>query len=210
MEITGEEYRGRYELNRDSAEKYILNNLRGEYIVADTGENIRLAQTGAKKVTSHSMESEAHLKSIAAIPQMIENAVFIEERQNDKGNGKYDSYRYYVCGLKIGGTDYTAKIVVGVKNGRAYYDHSLTEIEKGNLIEAASGFKPTGDAPEPSSTAFKDTRLREILQVNSSKAVDENGEPLVVYHGSRRGGFDVFDNTKGDGKYDRIQLFGKL
>ena len=88
-----------------------------------------------------------------------------------------------------------------MKNGRAYYDHSLTEIEKGNLIEAASGFKPTGDAPEPSSTAFKDTRLREILQVNSSKAVDENGEPLVVYHGSRRGGFDVFDNTKGDGKY---------
>ena len=141
------------------------------------------------------------MKSIAAIPQMIENAVFIEERQNDKRNGKYDSYRYYVCGLKIGGTDYTAKIVVGVKDGRAYYDHSLTEIEKGNLIEAASGFKPTGDAPEPSSTAFKDTRLREILQVNSSKAVDENGEPLVVYHGSRRGGFDVFDNTKGDGKY---------
>ena len=36
---------------------------------------------------------------------------------------------------------------------------------------------------------------------NASKAVDENGEPLVVYHGSRRGGFDVFDNTKGDGKY---------
>ena len=33
---------------------------------------------------------------------------------------------------------------------------------------------------------------------NASKVVDENGEPMVVYHGSRTGGFSVFDDTKGD------------
>lgn len=33
---------------------------------------------------------------------------------------------------------------------------------------------------------------------NSSKVLDENGEPLVVYHGTPHGGFSVFD-TKGEG-----------
>lgn len=32
---------------------------------------------------------------------------------------------------------------------------------------------------------------------NASVAVDENGEPKVVYHGSRSGGFSVFDDTAG-------------
>ena len=38
-------------------------------------------------------------------------------RPNEKGNDKYDSYRYYVCGIKINGEDYTAKVVIGVKDG---------------------------------------------------------------------------------------------
>ena len=37
-----------------------------------------------------------------------------------------------------------------------------------------------------------------------SKVVDENGEPLVVYHGSNEYGFSVFDPSKSD---DKISLF---
>jgi hypothetical protein len=37
-----------------------------------------------------------------------------------------------------------------------------------------------------------------------SKVVDENGEPLVVYHGSNKYGFDIFDPSKSD---DKISLF---
>lgn len=39
---------------------------------------------------------------------------------------------------------------------------------------------------------------------NASKVVDENGEPLVVYHGSNEYGFKVFDPSKSD---DKISLF---
>jgi hypothetical protein len=35
---------------------------------------------------------------------------------------------------------------------------------------------------------------------NASKVVDENGEPKVVYHGSRTGNFAIFDNTHEDSK----------
>lgn len=53
---------------------------------------------GANKVTSHGERDKAHLMSIVAIPSLIEKSIFIEERPNEKGNDKYDSYRYYVCG----------------------------------------------------------------------------------------------------------------
>ena len=170
--------------------------MRGEYTIADTGEKVTLSKVGAKKVTSHSMGNEAHLKSIAAIPDLLKHAVFIEDQPNEKGNGKYDTYRYYVVGLKIGGLDYTARLTIGVKDGKYYYDHNLTEIEKGNLIEIANGFTPTGDAPVPSYTEGKDKRLLSLLQTNASKVVDENGEPLVVYHGTSAD-FWTFRRTKG-------------
>lgn len=135
---------GKYELNRESAEAYLLNELRGEYTIADTNEQVTITRKGAKKVTSHSAENIAHLKSIAAIPQMLGNAIFIDEVGADKDNAQYDAYRYYVCGLRIGNEDYTVRITIGVKRGKYYYDHSLTSIEKGNLIEIAQGFTPNG------------------------------------------------------------------
>lgn len=201
VEITGEEYKGRYELNRESAQKYILDNLRGEYAINDTGERVKISKKGAKKVTSHSQGSEAHMQSIVAIPEMIGNSIFIEERPAYKDNAQYDSYRYYVTGLKIGGEDYTARITIGVKNGEFYYDHYLTDIEKGNLIEVAQSFKPTEDAPNPSYADNKDNVLFSLLQTNSSKVVDENGEPLVVYHGTTSKGFTKFDKEKIGNRY---------
>lgn len=184
VEITGEEYKGLYDLTRESAQQYILDNLRGEYTINDTGEKVKVSKKGAKKVTSHSQGNEAHMQSIVAIPELIGNSVFIEERPAYKDNAQYDSYRYYVTGLKIGGEDYTARITIGVKNGEFYYDHYLTDIEKGNLIEAAQSFIPTEDAPNPSYARNKDNILFSLLQTNSSKVVDENGEPLVVFHGT--------------------------
>lgn len=184
VEISGEEYKGQYEFTRESAQQYILDNLRGEYTINDTGEKVKVSKKGAKKVTSHSQGNEAHMQSIVAIPELIGNSVFIEERPAYKDNAQYDSYRYYVTGLKIGGEDYTARITIGVKNGEFYYDHYLTDIEKGNLIEAAQSFKPTEDAPNPSYARNKDNVLFSLLQTNSSKVVDENGEPLVVFHGT--------------------------
>lgn len=183
VEITGEEYKGKYELNRDSAQEFILNNLRGSYTIVDTGEKVNLSKVGAKKVTSHSMGNEAHLKSIVAIPQLLGNAIFIEERPNEKRNGKYDSYRYYVTGLKIGNENFTVRLTIGVKNGKYYYDHYLTEIEKGNLIEIANGFTPTGDAPVPSYTVGEDTRLISLLQTNNQ----ENARKIKLATGWEHG-----------------------
>ena len=57
---TGMEYNGLFELNNKSAEKYIRNNLRGNYLNVDTGELIKLTRKGAEKVTRHDAENEVH------------------------------------------------------------------------------------------------------------------------------------------------------
>lgn len=170
VEITGDEYKGKYELNRESAKEWLKNNLRGEYRIKDTGETVELRKDGIQKVTSHSMGNEAHLKSLAAIPLMIENSIFIDEVPNEKNNGKYARYRYYVCGLKIGGEDYTAKITIGVKGGYKYYDHSLTQIEKGSLLDNIDALSTTYDDKGTTlSSVGKDSRLLSILQVKDEK-----------------------------------------
>ena len=63
---------------------------------------------------------------------------------------------------------------------------ALTEIEKGKLLDQINdqavdnGFMSTGAEPNPSVTIGNGTKLVSILQVNSSKVVDENGEPQVM------------------------------
>ena len=202
VEITGNEYKGKYELNRDSAKAWIKDNLRGEYTIADTGEKIAIGRKGINKVTSHSMGNEAHLKSLIAVPKMLEQSVFITEEKAEKLNAQYPTYRYYVVGLNIAGVDYTAKLTIGVdENGNKYYDHALTEIEKGKLLDQINGqavdngFMSTGAEPNPSVTDSKDTKLVSILQTNSSKFVDENGEPMVFYHNTNNN-FSVFDSKR--------------
>ena len=197
IEVKGDEYVGNYELNKKSAFRYIDETLAGTYVNKDSGDSIRVSHKGAKKVTSHGYHDPIHLASVMYIPRMIEDAIFITEELNDKGKNEFESYRYYVCGLKIGGEDYTAKIVVGVRGGETYYDHQLSSIEKGKLINSRD--RVTTQLAEDKSALYevKDTRLLSILKENFSKVIDENGEPKVVYHGSGMA-FTVFDKRKSD------------
>ena len=169
VEIGENDYKGLYELNAKSAREYVLKKLRGrKYVNADTGDEIEIGQVGTKKITSHGSRNKDYLRSFAAIPQMIENAVYLGEEPNEKGNGKYDKYRYYACGLKIGGRDYTARLTIGERNGKWYYDQALTEMEKGDLIEQvptqASVLSARG-----SPNGFIDNRLISLLQENNSE-----------------------------------------
>ena len=172
---TGMEYDGLYALNNKSAEKYIRESLRGNYLNNDSGELIRITRKGAEKVTRHDAENIAHLKSIALIPDLIRHSIFVAEERNEKDKNDYDSFRYYVVGMVIGGVDYTVKLVVGVKNGYTYYDHAITPIEKTKLLRSIDEIKrpfaskESTDDGEPVSDVLsvcKDKRLISILQEN--------------------------------------------
>lgn len=169
VEIGENDYKGLYKLNAKSAREYVLKKLRGrKYVNADTGDEIEIGQVGARKITTHDRYNKDYLRSFAAIPQMIENAVYLGEEPNEKGNSKYDKYRYYACGLKIGGRDYTARLTIGERNGKWYYDQALTEMEKGDLIGQVSTQISMLSA-RGSPNDFIDNRLISLLQENNSE-----------------------------------------
>ena len=106
--------------------------------------------------------------------------------------------------MKIGGVDYTVKLAIGIDEyGNKYYDHSLTEIEKGKLIDEVGALSTTLPSSNQSALSeYKDSKLISLLQENSSKVVDENGEPMVVYHGTNEN-FNIFDKKKAGSGNDK-------
>lgn len=214
VEISGEEI-----TPSDDLKQYKKNaleygkRLQGEYTNKDTGRVIQLQRGrkngGLKEVLQHDINDAAHIQSVAAIPQIIENAVYIDSAENRdvNKNPQVAKYHYYVCGLKIGGEDYTVRMVEAEeKDGSRYYDHKLTHVEKGKLIDelallnlssstelSSTPGTGTGERNRPTNRGetqtvpvsdVKDKQLLSILQTNASKVVDENGEPQVVYHGT--------------------------
>lgn len=235
--ITGDEFNYDADINKykKNAESF-AKGLRGSYTNTDTGRIINLSsgkQGGVKEVLRHDQGDIAHIQSVAAIPQIIENSVYITSAPNEdvSKNPNILYYEYYLCGLKINDADYVVKAVVGVDaNGDKYYDHSLTEIEKGKLVdelapifnstqsglssvstqEEAGGAYPADrewESKDSPLSKVKDKRLVSILQNNSSKIVDENGEPRVVYHGTKHK-FWAFDGGKSRGQFgDGLNYF---
>lgn len=195
VKITEADYSGKYKLTRNSTKQWAKDSIRGEYTIADTGEKVNVSKVSINEVLSHGERDAAHLKSISSIGKLLHNAIFITETPNAKYNDKYESYRYYVVGVKIDGVNYTAKLVVGVKNGKTYYDHRLTQIEKGSLLDSLNGLSNSVAEKQQTSFTGKDSKLLSILQTNSSKVVDENGEPMVAYHGSNNE-FTKFDTAR--------------
>ncbi|MBR5775739.1 MAG: hypothetical protein IKY42_05725, partial [Bacteroidaceae bacterium] len=218
VEITGKEISEGEITKKDALENG--KTLQGAYTNADTGNRIQLQRGrkngGVNEVLQHNYKDQEHLKSIAAIPQIIEKSIYIDSEANsNKGkNPNVSEYQQYICGLNIGGIAYTVHSLIAVdSNGNRYYDHNLTRIEKTKLLDLiegqAVGGKDFGTTPDTKSTilsGYKGKRLFSLLQANASKIVDENGEPLVVYHGSEED-FNVFDKTKGRANMDIQGMF---
>ena len=151
--------------------------LQGTYINADTGLSIQLQRGrhngGLNEVLKHDYKNEEHIKSIAAIPQLIENGILIAEVPNEDKpkNPTVSYYQHYVCGLKIGDSEYTVHALIAVDaKGDRYYDHNLISIEKENLLNLLSqaennnGFGTTPDTKSTTITGHKFNKLISILQ----------------------------------------------
>ena len=178
VEITGKEI-----TPSDDLKQYKKNaleygkTLRGMYTNEDTGETIALtggnSRGGLREILQHDYKDVAHLQSIAAIPQIIEKSIYIDTLPNEdvKRYPGVKDFKYYVCGLNIGGTDYTVKAVIAEQNnGERYYDHRLTEIEKGKLLSILPTIQKAGMDDNLPNSFRKDKRLLSILQINSGES----------------------------------------
>ena len=214
IEITGKEV-----TPSDDLKQYKKNaleygkNLQGEYTNKDTGRTIQLQRVrkngGLKEILQHdTLNDTVQIKSVAAIPSIIENAIYIDssENQDVQKNPNVVAYHYYICGLKIGSEDYTVRMVEAEeKDGNRYYDHKLTHIEKGKLINELALINPssstelsstpdagTEDRNRPTNRGeiqtapisnIKDKKLVSLLQTNEK----ENARKIKLATGWERG-----------------------
>jgi hypothetical protein len=212
IEITGKEIKEGKDIKEFKANALAYGKtLRGKYTSRDTGKEIDLSRSGIDEVLHHDGSSVAHIQSIAAIPAVIEEGIFIDNLPNEdkKKNPKVESYDYYVAGLRINGEDYTIRAAIAIDNeGNRYYDHKLTRIEKTKLIDlvnqsvynsALSGLSSTVElggansespatkvgenAINPPISDYKDKRLIWILQTNDK----ENARKIKFATGWERG-----------------------
>lgn len=158
--------------DRKAVKTALKESVRGEVTNQDTNNVISVYKDGINEVTAHGMKVPAHVKSLFAIPEMLRKSVFIGEKSNEKDHTDFDKYQYYVCGMKIDGEDYTAKIVVGVKGENRYYDHRLTQIEKGKLLDSLNGLSDSETVKEAPFNGRKGTTLESLLQVSDSKNIE--------------------------------------
>jgi translation initiation factor IF-1 len=181
IELAGEAYKGKYELNNvRSIKGFILKKLRKVYINLSTGDKMTLSHDSAGKLAIQYKDSEAYQKSIAHIPEIIENMQFLEEMKPSKENAKYDKYSYYITPVKIDGESHAVLSTVGHKGQKIYYSQNVF---KGTPKEVFANAKN-----ETCDTKY--SRLNEILK----DVYNKNGD-WELYQGSTQGSPTAVEST---------------
>ena len=176
----------------------VKNDLDGRDIIFPRGivGKIRV-QSGVKDVGRFAPAfKEAFEKSI---PAFVEEPDVIE---GHKDHYNYSKYRHYVGKIKnVDGEFYVRFTITEEVSGKRDEFHAST-ISEISIYEN-KGAASSGPGPKPggNTAPFVDDKLSNFLTSvnpqNVSKIIDENGEPMVVFHGSNHTHTE-FDNRKSD------------
>lgn len=177
-----------------------LKNWLKESIVGKTVYNAnngsKIEFTPGKTKASIKRRGAEQRGAYSVIDKLVENAELFDFEEND-GQEKHAALLgqdVYYSAMKAGDKYYSVKIKVdiGKTDLRVMYkDHKVSEIEIAPYPyhESAKAYHADIDAIH----TFSIGQLAgNIKPQNISKVVDENGEPLVVYHGTEQAEFDIF------------------
>ena len=145
------------------------------------------------------------LKSAAfmAVPDVIEKGFIFNREENWKERGWNTAV--IVAPIKLGEDDYVCEVVVKkVRGQQRFYLH---EVERKKTLDGVfKSVANNGNASQVSKLILG-KHLAEV-KGNVSQVVDENGEPLVVYHGTESDFFE-FKHGKAVGSGDKFGYLGE-
>lgn len=165
----------------------------------------------SKSAIEKSETKDAHLSTLKSLPEIIRNSIEAEQhadylkgedgiRRKENGINENVTIHRLFGAVNVGGETYRVKVTLKrdrtQKAGKNLYSYETTKIE---LLAGQNG-DPVG-TPRYSNNSITGTNLLNGVEksyekgekiLDHSKVVDENGEPLVVYHGSPYYGFNVF------------------
>ncbi len=157
--------------------KFYNENYNGKVTRKGLGEVI-LDKRSVKDSTIHGF-GKAKTAAFAAVPNIITEGRVIDEQRNWKGRN-YDSVTI-AAPIRIGGSNYVGIVIVlkgqGTNSNR-FYLHEVVLQE--NLQDES--FKTDNKADSHRGDIAKVMQKIFNSKTNSSKIVDANGEPKVVYH----------------------------
>ena len=138
-----------------------------------------LDEKGAEDSLSHGIGRNKAI-AYAAVKDVIENGVLIDYDKNHKGRN-YDS-ALIAAPIAIGGERYICEVVITRKQDNRFYLHEVTSVKR---LQDAVSLTNSGQSPTAHQGVIAKV-LQNIISAsdNVSKVVDENGEPMVVYHGT--------------------------
>lgn len=198
--LTGQEFQKDGVPLTEKVTKLWKERFNGVAISPELGE-VRLDLEGVKSSIGHGIGS---LKSaaFACVEDVIRNGVVFDRQANWKGRG-YDT-AVIAAPVTIKDVEYICEVVVEQRSNRqGFYLH---EVEIKKKLEDVFKTSTEGGTPQASRSILA-LRAEDVKreEENMSKVVDENGEPLVVYHGTR-GDFTVFNIEKAgsSNKYSKV------
>ncbi len=160
-------------------------------VITPNGDGIWIAMSGLKEsISKHAGPQKMRILPI--LDRLIENSHFVlaapDAKTEQRKTPNILGYRYYVAKAKLGEKAYYVKLAVrevedrGVK--RKFYDHDLSEVSE---VTREQGTAHLAAAGNPTAMTSLDHIVHQGWQKfneEASKVIDENGEPLVVYHGT--------------------------
>lgn len=212
------------------AKAWAKENIARTYSNEETGGKgeVRISNTAidkflSEKAINKSESKDIHLAVLKVLPDVVRTGVDAEQHvdynkvdnirsEKNTVNENVTIHRVYAV-VDIDGNVYRAKVTL--KEDRTNdapnkaYSYEATKIE---LLAGLNGEAVT--SPRYSNNSISIAKLLngveksyekgKYLLDDCSKVVDENGEPLVMYHGTSAGGFSIF-NTYGS----NFGLFGQ-
>lgn len=202
--ISGQEFQKDGIPLTEKVTKFWKERFNGVAISPELGE-VRLDLEGVKSSIGHGIGS---LKSaaFACVEDVIRNGVVFDRQKNWKERG-YDT-AVIAAPVTIKGVEYVCEVVIEQRTNRqGFYLH---EVEIKKKLEDVFKTSTEGGTPQASRSILA-LRAEDVKREEEgmSKVVDENGEPLVVYHGSPHV-FTVFDVERSGENFNRSREDGGL
>ncbi|MBF0456731.1 MAG: hypothetical protein HQK99_02430 [Nitrospirae bacterium] len=168
---------------KEDAKNWAMINLRGQSPVnKDTGWHIDISRKGIEESLSKSRSAHIdQIEAIRAIPDLIENAVLAETHPDKKGSADIINIHRFYAPIEIDGKLYRAKLTVRESaDGKKFYDHSLTELEK--PVGSYAKDIPEGNIPRTQQQAHtisvKDL-LRDVKTSDGKSNDETSAEPAA-------------------------------
>ena len=154
---------------------------------------IQFVMSGFKKLRSHSGDSRT-LRIVPGLKGLMENAVWLYEEKDRTGDSNVKAWHTYASRAVLDGEPVFVKLVVreesNGKNTLDLFDDSSVTVEKAARTPAFNA--GAGDLSKDKLHAW----WHSVNPDSVFKAVDENGEPIVVHHGTTDRTFTAFDPNK--------------